>query len=143
MAKPNFFVRRATWQRNRDSLRRVREQVFVQEQQVPLALEWDGCDEDALHLLAESAERRPVGTARMLPDGHVGRMAVLPEWRRRGVGSALLRELMRIANEQGSTRPFLNAQTHALGFFRRHGFIADGPEFMEAGIPHRRLVLSP
>jgi predicted GNAT family N-acyltransferase len=143
MNNPSFLIRHAAWERDRDSLRRIREQVFVQEQRVPLELEWDSRDEGALHLLAETVDRQPIGTARMLPDGHIGRMAVVPEWRCRGVASALLRELVRIAGEQGCSRPYLNAQTHALDFYRRRGFVTEGPEFVDAGIPHRRMVLSP
>lgn len=142
MNDSSFQIRRAVWDRDRDSLRRIREEVFVQEQKVPLELEWDGRDEEALHLLAETADRQPIGTARMLPDGHIGRMAVLPEWRCCGVASALLRELVHIAREQGHSRPYLNAQTRALGFYLRRGFVTEGPQFMDANIPHRRMVLS-
>ena len=143
MNSSSFEIRRAAWDRDEDSLRRIREQVFVQEQKVPLELELDSRDQGALHLLAETMDRQPIGTARMLPDGHIGRMAVLPEWRCRGVASALLRELVHIAREQGHSRPYLNAQTHALDFYRHRGFVAKGEEFMDAGISHRRMALSP
>jgi predicted GNAT family N-acyltransferase len=131
----DFGIRRAHWEQDRERLRRVRETVFVQEQQVPAELEWDEWDPSARHLLAVDAEGGPIGTARLLPNGHIGRMAVLAAWRGQGVGSALLAELLRLAD--GPT--FLNAQTSALGFYRRHGFRAEGEEFMDAGIPHQRM----
>ena len=86
-----FHVRQVEWAQAQDTLRAIRDQVFIQEQGVPAELEWDGHDEGCLHLLATDAEGRPIGTVRMLPDGHIGRMAVLSPWRRRhGVGTALL-----------------------------------------------------
>jgi predicted GNAT family N-acyltransferase len=134
---PSFWVRRADWERDREHLRRIREAVFVHEQHVPSELEWDGSDESCLHVLAEDGAGVPIGTGRLLPDGHIGRMAVLATWRRRGVGSAILTELLRLAAEQAMTEVVLNAQTHALGFYQRHGFAADGEVFVDAGIDHQ------
>lgn len=131
---------RADWGRDRETLRAVRHAVFVQEQQVPEDLEWDGEDQDAVHLLARDGAGRPVGTARLLPSGQTGRMAVLSPWRRHGVGSGLLRAILSIAREPGRPTPFLNAQVAAIGFYHRLGFVPVGPEFDEAGIPHRRMV---
>ncbi|MCU0834659.1 MAG: GNAT family N-acetyltransferase [Chromatiaceae bacterium] len=137
-----FSVRRADWSRDREALRAIRECVFVREQSVPAELEWDGGDECAIHLLAVDADGESIGTARLLPSGQIGRMAVLPEWRRRGVGSALLEATLAIANEPGQPAPFLNAQTAVIDFYQRQGFVPEGGEFMEAGIPHRRMVLT-
>jgi predicted GNAT family N-acyltransferase len=114
----------------------------VTEQGVPLTLEWDGRDADAVHVLAEDTEGRPIGTARLLDDGHIGRMAVLPGWRRRGVGTALLTTVLRMVREEGRPEPFLDAQISALEFYRRAGFEPEGPPFEEAGIPHRRMRLA-
>ena len=136
-----FSVRRADWSRDRAALRAVRQRVFVAEQSVPAELEWDGEDEGARHLLAVDAEGQAIGTARLLPSGQIGRRAVLPAWRRRGVGSALLAAALVIATEPGRPAPFLNAQTAVLDFYRRHGFVPEGGEFMEAGIPHCHMVL--
>ena len=135
----SFRVRRADWRRDRESLRRVREMVFVHEQHVPPALEWDGSDANCRHVLAEDVNHTPIGTGRLLPDGHIGRMAVLVPWRRRGVGSAILTELVRWAAEQGMTEVALNAQTHALGFYQHHGFSPEGAVFLDAGIDHVRM----
>jgi predicted GNAT family N-acyltransferase len=136
-----FRVRRADWQADRTRLRAVREAVFVVEQHVPLALEWDELDAASLHVLAETDGGEPIGTGRLLPDGHVGRMAVLAHWRGSGVGSALLRELLNAAGEAGMQEVVLHAQAHAVQFYRRHGFAPEGEAFMEAGIPHQAMRL--
>jgi predicted GNAT family N-acyltransferase len=115
---------------------RVREAVFVIEQGVPPEIERDDWDPRCEHVLAFDRERRVVGTGRLLPDGHIGRMAVLPAWRGRGVGGRILAALVARARERGMRRVVLNAQTHAAPFYARHGFIPFGDEFMEAGIPH-------
>ena len=135
----SFRVRRADWERDHEHLRRIREAVFVREQHVPPALEWDGSDASCCQVLAEDMDGTPIGTGRLLPDGHIGRMAVLATWRGRGVGSALLSELLRWAAEQGMTEVALNAQTHALGFYQQHGFSAEGEVFLDAGIDHMRM----
>jgi predicted GNAT family N-acyltransferase len=135
----SFRVRRADWERDHEHLRRIREAVFVSEQHVPPSLEWDGSDASCVHVVAEDRDGAPIGTGRLLPDGHIGRMAVLPNWRGRGVGSALLIELVRWATEQGLTEVVLNAQTHALGFYQRHGFSAEGEVFLDAEIDHQRM----
>ena len=134
-----FTVRRADWERDRESLRSVRTAVFVDEQSVPPALEWDNMDDSCVHVLAEDDCGAPIGTGRLLPDGHIGRMAVLAAWRDRGVGGAILRELLRCAAGQGLSEVVLNAQTHAMGFYARHGFSAEGATFFDAGIEHRRM----
>lgn len=135
-------MRRADWSRDREALRAIRECVFVREQSVPAELEWDGEDQGAIHFLAVDANGLAIGTARLLPSGQIGRMAVLPQWRRRGVGSALLQAALAVASEPGQPAPFLNAQTAVIDFYQRHGFVPEGGEFMEAGIPHRRMVLA-
>ena len=136
-----FTVRRASWERDQLALRGIRETVFMREQSVPLELEWDGRDARGLHVIAEDAAGAPIGTGRLLPDGHIGRMAVLQPWRGMGVGSALLAELVLYASERGLAEVVLNAQTHALGFYARFGFEAEGEEFLDAGIPHESRYL--
>jgi predicted GNAT family N-acyltransferase len=143
MPEQTYRVRPARWEADRAALRSIRERVFVHEQGVPLALEWDGKDAAAWHVLAEDPAGHPLGTARLLPDGQIGRMAVLPQWRCRGVGTALLQALLREADTRQGMAPYLNAQRSALEFYVRFGFVARGPEFTEAGIPHRRMVRPP
>lgn len=139
--KSDFTIHVATWTNDRRELRFVREQVFILEQQVPEELEWDGLDTHAVHLLARDQAGNPIGTVRMLGDGHVGRMAVVAPWRDRGVGSALLKTIIATAHSVGMERIFLDAQVQAIGFYERFGFIAEGDEFMDAGIPHRHMTL--
>ena len=136
--EPVFHTELTTWTAARDELRAIREAVFIEEQKVPRELEWDGLDDTAVHVLARAADGRPIGTARMLADGRIGRMAVLATWRGRGVGSALLRALLAVAQERGLS-PYLEAQTHAIPFYERFGFRAHGPVFDDAGIPHRHM----
>lgn len=133
---PLFFVKRVSWEDAYDALRAVRTAVFIVEQQIPEALEWDEMDARCIHVLATVGNDEPVGVGRLLPDGHIGRMAVLKPWRGKGVGAALLRELIAMAMEQGHIRAELSAQTHAVGFYRRFGFEVTGGEYLEVGIPH-------
>lgn len=136
-----FTIRPATWQQDEQAMSRIREQVFMQEQRVPEELEWDGKDEAAFHLLAEDDTGNPIGTARMLADGHIGRVAVLKPWRGQGVGTALMRHMLRQAESNGYREVFLDAQVEATGFYRSLGFLERGEIFMDAGIPHRHMVL--
>lgn len=129
----------ADWERDRDALRAVREAVFVVEQGVPLELEWDEFDAVSTHVIAEDADSRAIGTGRLLPDGHIGRMAVLAPWRGRGIGDALLARLIEQARDIGMNELCLHAQSHAVPFYARHGFTCVGDEFIEAGIPHRLM----
>ena len=128
------------WLRDGDTLSALRRRVFVEEQGVSLAEEWDGEDETATHFLAELAGT-PVATGRLLPSGKIGRLAVLEPNRGVGIGGQLLDFIIEYARQLGHRELVLHAQTHALAFYRRYGFQATGPEFMEAGIPHRRMVL--
>ncbi|MDD3518707.1 MAG: GNAT family N-acetyltransferase [Chromatiales bacterium] len=132
----SFRIREARWPDELPLLRQVREAVFVIEQGVPLEMEWDEMDSVSTHLLAVDLNGVAIGTARLLPDGHIGRLAVLGEWRRHGVGRALLDTAIALANARGLAKVMLNAQTQALAFYERAGFHVSGPEFMEAGIPH-------
>lgn len=138
---PEFTVRAASWRFDIALLQDLRRTVFILEQQVPESLEWDEFDAVSLHALAHDARGRAVGTGRLLPDGHVGRMAVLRNWRNHGVGSAILVLLIDHARQRGDTALHLNAQTHAVGFYERHGFVVHGDEFPDAGILHRRMTL--
>lgn len=134
-----YEVRLADWDRDRELIRSIREQVFVIEQQVDPELEWDGEDAASTHVLAGLAGQPLVATGRLQASGKIGRMAVLAPWRGRGLGGVILRQLVDIARDAGLGQVYLHAQTHAEEFYRRAGFIATGPEFDEAGIPHRLM----
>ncbi|MBX9633134.1 MAG: GNAT family N-acetyltransferase [Burkholderiales bacterium] len=135
-----FEVRLVAWDEAHAALESVRRAVFVVEQNVPEELEWDEADAVSQHALASSGGM-PVGTARLLPDGHIGRIAVLRDWRGQGVGGALLTAMIDVAAKRGFATVLLNAQVQALDFYRRFGFVAEGEVFDDAGIPHRAMRL--
>lgn len=135
-------VRRADWNQDRDILRSLREVVFIEEQQVPRELEWDDADAEAVHFLAEDHRGQAVGTARLLPSGQIGRMAVIAERRGFGIGRALLDAAVDAAREEGRYAVFLHAQTHAMAFYRKAGFEPSGEIFEEAGIPHVHMEMT-
>lgn len=120
--------------------RMIRERVFIQEQQVPVALEWDEADNIAVHLLAR-LDGQAVACARILPNGQIGRMAVLPEWRGRGVGEALLLQAIQVCRQTGASHARLSAQTHAIGFYQRAGFEVCSAPYLDANIPHVEMQL--
>ena len=135
-----FRARLAQWDRDEATLRAIRHEVFVVEQHVPAALEWDGLDAACLHAIAEDATGQPIGCGRLLPDGHIGRMAVRARWRGQGVGARLLERLIEAARSRGDRVLMLNAQVHAMPFYARHGFSPVGDPFEEAGIPHQAMA---
>ena len=134
-----FSVRAAAWVPDMRKLQQVRRAVFIVEQDVPEALEWDDDDLHCLHALAEDEAGNPIATGRLLADGHLGRIAVLAEWRGRGAGAAIFEYLLAAAARLGHRQLLLNAQTHAIGFYARYGFVVCGEEYIEAGLSHRPM----
>ncbi|MCA3212479.1 MAG: GNAT family N-acetyltransferase [Burkholderiales bacterium] len=139
MAEPAIEVRLGAWIDLREEAAPIRYAVFVDEQKVPAEIELDDRDALSLHALALDAQGRVLGTGRLLPDGHIGRMAVLQSARGQGVGTALLRALLQAARARGDREVVLSAQTHAMPFYEKAGFIAEGDEYDDAGIPHRQM----
>ena len=133
-------VKLVNWVDAEPLIRPVRESVFIHEQAVPKELEWDGLDPRCAHALAWNDQGDAIGTARMQANGTIGRMAVLKDCRGLGVGRALLEALLDLAGKQRLERVALSAQTHAIGFYERAGFHVVGEPFMDAGIPHRKMV---
>ncbi len=129
------------WDSVREHAQALRIEVFVVEQGVPIALEWDEADEVSTHAVAYDDEGQPVATGRLLPDGHIGRMAVRKSARGQGIGAAVLQALLEEAKRLGYAELVLHAQTHAVGFYLRYGFVIRGEEFMEAGIPHFTMIM--
>jgi predicted GNAT family N-acyltransferase len=135
------------WERACAEASAIRRTVFVVEQGVPEDIELDEHDAHCLHALARDPAGRAIGTGRLLPAerngavavGHIGRMAVLAAWRGRGIGSALLERLVAAAASRGDAQVALSAQTHALEFYRAHGFVAEGGQYLDAGIPHQAM----
>ena len=134
-ANTALTVQTGSWQQLGEYASAIRHEVFVQEQAVPVELELDEHDAIALHALAMH-DGTPVGTARLLPDAHIGRMAVRKAYRGQGIGGLLLQALMQEARRRGDTHVVLAAQCHAQAFYRAHGFETEGEIFMDAGIEH-------
>ena len=128
-------LRVGDWDTLGSAASQVRTAVFVREQGIPAELEWDAADAECLHCVAFDG-RQPVATGRLLPDGHIGRMAVLATWRRSGLGGAILERLVAAARERGHPVALLNAQREVESFYRRHGFETVSEPFDEAGIEH-------
>ena len=131
-----FRVIKADWLTRSVELMAVRNAVFVDEQGVPADLEADGRDPDAVHFLAMDAGGNPIGTARLLADGQIGRIAVLPAFRRRGIARRLLGAALDAARVRGDRSVWLHAQIDAQALYLQAGFRIVGERFMEAGIPH-------
>ncbi|MGV3694858.1 MAG: GNAT family N-acetyltransferase [Paracoccus marcusii] len=122
----------------------LRRTVFIEEQNVPEAEEMDDLDGDAIHLLATDAKDRPVATARLLVKddiGKIGRVCVLADQRGTGMGAALMRAAIDALAARGVRQVRLGSQTHAMGFYEKLGFVAEGPVYDDAGIPHRDMAL--
>ena len=131
-----YDIRFGDWSVLEEDASIIRFEVFVEEQNVPAELEMDHMDAVCLHAVAYDAAGAPIGTGRLLPDGHIGRMAVRKRGRGTGVGGALLQTLMAQAKARGDRQVVLSSQTHAAPFYQRHGFTIEGDEFFEAGIAH-------
>ena len=137
-----YTVTRAGWDADSTALMHVRRCVFIDEQRVPEALEWDEDDGICTHVLAWDAKRDAVGTARLHPSGRVGRVAVLREHRGAGVGRLLMTTMILVARREGIERLVLHSQVQALGFYRQLTFTPFGNEFMDAGIAHIEMQLT-
>jgi predicted GNAT family N-acyltransferase len=141
MIASGFTVEPATWLADAVDLRAVRTEVFVVEQAVPAEEEWDEHDARSHHVIARDAEGRPIGTGRLTPMRTIGRMAVVRDWRGKGVGEAILRTLIERARELHIDRIELHSQVHAIPFYERAGFVAHGDTYDECGIAHRDMLL--
>jgi len=126
------------WDKARAHASPIRFTVFVEEQGVPPEIELDEQDPLSIHAVA-FAGAKPIATGRLLPDGHIGRMAVLRDWRGRGIGALMLEALIQRARERGDAQVALSAQVHAVAFYRAQGFVAEGDEYLEAGIRHQAM----
>jgi len=139
MGKP--VVLEALWADDGDTLMQLRTRVFVEEQKVSAALEIDGKDSECQHVKA-IVDGLIIGTGRLLPDGFIGRMCVLAEYRNRNIGTMMLENLVQQALDRGHQKVLLNAQSYIIPFYQKYGFRIDSDEFIEADIPHRRMILN-
>ncbi len=118
----------------------IRNIVFIQEQRVPENLEIDGLDSKARHALVFVDEtNKAVGTGRMLPDGHIGRIAVLRQYREMGIGQMIMEKLINAARDLKLSEIWLSSQYHAKGFYQKFGFFETGGIFKDAGIDHIKM----
>ncbi|MCW8899242.1 MAG: GNAT family N-acetyltransferase [Gammaproteobacteria bacterium] len=116
----------------------IRTSVFIKEQHVPVELEWDEFDNDSAHILAYY-DNKPVGTARLLKDGHIGRMSVLKEYGNRKIGENMLKYMLAMAQECSIMTIKLSAQEHAVGFYKKYGFTVTSDRYLDAEIPHYNM----
>lgn len=136
-----FTVSLVSWHDGEPLLRAVREAVFIREQNVPEELEWDGMDGGSRHALALSLNGEAIGCGRILPNGHIGRIAVLPQWRNQRVGTGIMEALLDEARVRGLKEVDVDAQVQALPFYHQFGFVEQGEVFMDAGMPHKKMTL--
>jgi YbgC/YbaW family acyl-CoA thioester hydrolase len=139
-------LRTGSWAQLQDDAMRVRIEVFVDEQRIPLDMERDPADEASLHLVAYNRVGQAVATGRLLPaqsgTARIGRMAVKRVLRRAQLGSDVLQALMEAARARGDRQVLVHAQRVAEGFYARSGFVPQGEGFEEAGLPHIEMVRS-
>lgn len=139
MKPTDYEISVASWSIDADDLKTIRTSVFIEEQNVPVELEWDGLDPNCTHFIVRS-DSKAIATARLKSDGQIGRMAVLKPYRNLGVGSRLLTEVLNYAKGAGFNSIYLHAQIQVIGFYQKFDFTTEGEEFMDAGIPHRAMV---
>ena len=132
----------ADWTQQQEALSGIRREVFIEEQNVPEELEWDGIDAVSVHVLAyDNFNDIPIGTGRLASDGQIGRMALRKDYRRQGIGHAILKKLIELALRDGHSNVYLHAQLYVVDFYKQAGFEAVGETFMDAGIPHVKMTL--
>jgi len=132
-------IEQVRWRDKESHLRHIRTLVFVEEQHVPIELEWDEYDDKCIHVLAMQ-NNVALATGRLLETGRIGRMAVLKPYRKQGVGSKVLEQLLSIAESKNMNFVFLYSQVDAIGFYRQFGFEEEGDIFDDAGIPHKKMM---
>jgi predicted GNAT family N-acyltransferase len=133
-------VEDVSWNLQEDALRNIRDRVFVGEQEIAPDIVYDEKDETSTHFLLSSGNEA-LACGRLQPDGKIGRMAVLPEYRGQGLGRLLLDSIVSYARDKGYRRLYLHAQSHASPFYQASGFEVFGEEFEEAGIPHAAMEM--
>ena len=140
MSNP-FTVSLICWHDGEPLLKSIRDAVFVRERGIPAEVEWDGRDDGCRHALALSLQGDAIGCGRMLPDGHIGHIAVLPQWRKQKVGTAIVEALLDYARAHDYRQISVDAQTHYVPFYRSNGFVEQGEAFMDAGAQRIKMAL--
>lgn len=137
-----FRIVTTTYVQHQTGIQQVRRRVFIEEQGIDPAEEWDEHDAIAIFAVALDDSEQVIGTARLLDSGKIGRMAVLADYRRQGVGTALLQHLLTVAQQQGHASIRLSAQQNVMTFYARQGFTPVGPPHEEVGIPHQNMQIN-
>jgi len=138
--KADFTTRVASWDSDKTAIVQVRHIVFVEGQNVPVSLESDDFDAVSFYILAESTDGTPIGCARLQPNGKLTRIAVLQDWRRRGIARKMLADIIQLADNAGIAPLYLHAQLSAIALYQEFGFVQSGAEFEEAGIQHIKMT---
>jgi predicted GNAT family N-acyltransferase len=136
-----FTVSAVSWHDGELMLRSVREAVFIREQGITPEQEWDGLDEGCRHVLVLSHQGVAIGCARMFADGHIGRLAVLPKWRKQKVGTAIIEAMLDYARTHDYPQVDVDAQIHSVPFYQGFDFVKEGEVFLDAGLPHIKMRL--
>ncbi len=135
----NYSIKETCWQDDEDCIRAIRTEVFIIEQHVPEELEWDELDNNATHLLTYDHQQHCCATLRMLDDGHIGRVAVLKPYRNQGIAREMMNRAIILATQRDLPSVVLNAQKSIVPLYQSLGFICEGNEFIDAGIPHIKM----
>ncbi len=134
----NIESKICNYKNNEKEICKIRFEVFVDEQNVPEELEIDGLDDEAKHVLIYNNDE-PIGTGRILSDGHIGRVAVLKKYRGLGIGKSVMQELIKWALENSLKKLWLSSQWHAHSFYLDLDFVCEGEIYEEAGIDHIKM----
>ena len=134
-----YHIKKTSWNENKDALSEIRRKVFIEEQNVPEELEWDEHDQHCTHVLVTDETNKAIACGRLKTDGHIGRMAVLKNYRSAGIGTSILKELLAHAKSLNIEKVYLHAQTSAISFYEKQGFEVISEEFMDAGIAHKSM----
>jgi len=134
-----FRVELKSWEEARAAAAPIRYAVFLEEKDAPPGVELDEMDPQSVHALAFDETGKAVGTGRLLPDGQIGRLVVLKDWRRRGIGDAIIEALTEEARKRGYPDVAISAPLQAAEFYRGHGFVAEGKVFREAGMLQQKM----
>jgi predicted GNAT family N-acyltransferase len=140
MTQP-FTVSLVCWHDGEPLLKAIRAAVFIREQGVPEELEWDEHDATCRHALALTHSGDAIGCGRIFTNGHIGRIAVLAHWREKKVGTAIMEALLAYAAAHDYPQIDVDAQTQAVPFYHRFDFVEQGEVFMDAGLPHIKMLL--
>ena len=130
-----FTIRAGRWDELQNDAKLIREQVFIQEQQIAVEDEWDAEDAVSVHFVVYDQDQ-PIATARLLQNNSVGRVAVLKSHRGVGIGKLLMQQIIQQAKHEQRKFLKLSSQVYAMQFYTGLGFKVEGEQYLDCGIPH-------